>query len=242
MTDRPVLFSGPMARAMFDGRKTQTRRVFQLPTKGIYVRKDMGGWAPTTNGGGGAFTIGRDGARKPAPETVGIWHQTTGRCLNAPYQVGDRLYVREAWRVNGWATDVATIFYRAHECASYTEMSSQFPVEGKTFVAPTPGKWRPGLHMPRWASRMTLIVTNVRVQPLQDISGEDAEAEGIFRHIAAHSVDKIFRGERSATAIQRYRELWDSLNAKRGFGWEVNPWVVAVTFSVAKANIDAVAA
>lgn len=234
--DRPILFSSPMVRALLAGTKSQTRRVFKLPTKGIYERKDMGSWAPTTNGGGGSFTIGRDGTRTPAPETVGIWHRTTGRCLNAPYQVRDRLYVREAWRA-GMARDRITP--RDLQPGSFVAYEADGPHDCEAVH----GRFRQGMHMPRWASRLTLIVSEVRVQRLQDIDEADARAEGITsdQHDDGRSIFPVpGHDDYASTAKGAYRKLWNGLNESRGFGWETNPWCIAVSFSVIKQNIDQV--
>jgi len=255
MTDRPILFSAPMVRALLDGRKTMTRRVLRLPTKTlsggpIYERKDMGGWEPTTNGGGGSFTVARDGSRVLSRETVGIWHRTTGVCLDVPYQVGDRLWVRES--IDKVCTDPGD---EVHYMADWDGDARGLG-------------WRPSIHMPRWASRLTLTVTDVRVQRLQDISEADAQAEGIVwqeptdddrawaRARAADgegdgSIEGVWIApgtrqgygarpnapEWGPTPEFAFRLLWDSLNARRGFGWDDNPWVVALTFTVEKRNI-----
>lgn len=226
--DRPILFSGPLVRALLDGRKTQTRRVFKLPTKGIYERKDMGGWAPTINGGGGSFTIAKDGTRVPAPETTGIWHQTTGRCLDAPYQIGDRLWVREAWQTESAYDDLSPAELGGEEQVRYDADGAHqtwgYPAISKI------GRFRQGMHMPRWASRLTLTVTEVRVQRLQDIGEADAIAEGCYQQDHANPCQN--------PGIKGFYYTWQSINAKRGHGWDTNPWVVAVTFTVAKHNID----
>lgn len=254
MTDRPILFSAPMIRALLDGRKTQARRVLNLPKKThsggpIYERKDMGGWEATTIGGGGCFTIGRDGSRCPAPERVGIWHQTTGTCMVAPYQPGDRLWVREAH---------ALVPASAYRCSEGVEQAIDpvYPRQAAIYRAgwerSAPGVgWRPSIHMPRWASRLTLNVTDVRVQRVQEISEDDARAEGSFLErcdcsaMRAKPKDWVmasFRQTACAYHGEEFRYLWNHLNASRGYGWEANPWVVAVTFSVERRNIDAPAA
>ncbi|RPJ29807.1 MAG: hypothetical protein EHM35_13115 [Planctomycetaceae bacterium] len=95
-------------------------------------------------------------------------------------------------------------------------------------------KWRPSIHMPRWASRTTLEVTEVRVQRVQEITCKDAEAEGAYtldgfgREVAAH----VAAAENLSviTPVILFRVLWNSINAKRGYGWDKNPWVWAVTF------------
>lgn len=89
---------------------------------------------------------------------------------------------------------------------------------------------RPSIFMPRWASRLTLTVTDVRVQRLQDITLGDICAEGLANSI--YDFRPVQRG------FDAWIELWDSMNAARGFGWDKNPWVAAYTFTVHRCNID----
>ena len=117
-----------------------------------------------------------------------------------PYgQVGDRLWVRESFY-----TESGDIWYKA---------------DGQT--APMFIKWKPSLFMPRWASRITLEITEVRVERLQEISDGDCQAEGCQY--------PQWRGSHTSWK-GAYKALWDSLNAKRGYGWEVNPWVWVISF------------
>ena len=137
-----------------------------------------------------------------------------------PYgQPGDRLWVRETW----FSPEKGIAAYKA-----YGEKKPNPPGQ-IGFYYPGPIKWKPSIHMPRWASRITLEVVNVRVERLQDITAHDALAEGIdtrglylgnpdYDHIARH------------TAIGLFRSLWDSINVSRGFGWDVNPWIWVVEF------------
>src|SRR6185437_4560549 len=189
--ERPIIFSAPMIRAIHAGRKTMTRRVLRLPTKthtggAIYERPDMGGWEPTTNGGGGCFTIGKSGERVPVPETVGIWHRTCGVCLDAPWQRGDILWVREAWTfINMQRRDDETEF-----CIGYPADGDDLPNRPFISVPDADEKWhdkgmswwdrrkRSSRFMLRWSSRITLRVTDVRVERLQEISLADVLAEG----------------------------------------------------------------
>jgi hypothetical protein len=203
--DRPILFSGPMVRALLAGTKTQTRRVLN-PQPNM-----LNGRLPLNNGRGS--------------------YSTDGGWTKYRFAIGDRLYVRETWRCNGWATDVATVMYRASEDGGYTAMTEKYPVAGKEPMRVT-GTWRPSIHMPRWASRLTLTVTDVRVQRLQETTVEDAVAEGA---LSTADVDQFAR----VHAIPQYQAIWDGLNAERGFGWSTNPWVVAVSFTVERHNIDA---
>ena len=136
MTERPILFSGPMVRAILEGRKTMTRRVIKLqPTGAADVQY-----------------------RVAAAVTMPV----SGRQQVCPYgRVGDHLWVRETWAPHAWPPTGPSYQYAADD---------QYPA---------PERWRPSIHMPRAASRITLEVLNVRVERLHDISEEDAKAEGV---------------------------------------------------------------
>lgn len=220
MADKPILFSGSMVRALLAGKKTQTRRLFNLPK-----------WAVP-----GTLEIDDDGPYACA--------EVSGCLAKVPTRIntGDRLWVREAWRCNGWATDLATIFYAASEGDGYTAMCEQFPVGDKRPLRITTG-WRPSIHMPRWASRLALTVTDVRVERLQDISEADAIAEGIQWRTRTPSGDFYHNFQNPDCPIMAYgayRSLWNHINGDGA--WESNPWVVAYTFTVIKENIDRIAA
>lgn len=229
MTDRPILFSGPMVRALIEGRKTQTRRVLKPQPVALETRP----LGFVGNPAKFAFTLCHEGG---ANETLYV---------PVAYTIGDRLYVREAWGVGtrpcpieGWRDGVE---YRAEEAYLDNEddeltLHAVTTPEGVHLEDYASDGWRPSIHMPRWASRLTLTVTDVRVQRVQDISNADALAEGIEWPIA----DCAEAGEPSGSPILVFEELWDSLNAKRGFGWDANPWVVAITFEVVQGNIDSI--
>jgi hypothetical protein len=104
--------------------------------------------------------------------------------------------------------------------------------ESKILYAPSmPKKWRPSIFMPRWASRITLEIVSVKVERVQEISKEDAIAEGV----EAVMVDGHKYGLQTGNDYKwAFNQLWDSINAKRGYGWDVNPWVWAVTFKRVK--------
>lgn len=231
MADRPIIFSASMVRALLAGRKTQTRRVLKLPTRTsgkdahvIYDHPKMGGWEATISGGGGCFTIARDGSRVPCPERVAIWHRTCGICIEAPYQVGDRLWVREAHA--GGVPGLSNVVYRAgHE-------------EDRSSGPRVDIRWRPSIHMARWVSRMTLTVTDVRVQRLQDISASDAVSEGLMP--APGGWWSGAEGQAGPTPRSAYAVLWNSLHGAGA--WDTNPWVAALAFIVHHANIDVLSA
>ena len=237
MTDRPILFSAPMIRAILreieapGAGKTQTRRVLKLGNRRPdYIgprgcTDDPSCWGWSDDERGDYWLVKRGEGDKGILD----WSDWSGA-----YRPGDRLWVRETWAAgacaNGlaprclhpgfWLRDNGGLWYAADEA------EPAHPVTPK-------GPNRPGIHMPRWASRLTLHVTDVRVQRLQDISEDDARAEGC----PCQSDDDLCGME----AAGWFRDLWDSLNAERA-PWASNPWVVAVTFRPVLSNIDRVAA
>lgn len=135
---------------------------------------------------------------------------------NCPYgQVGDRLWVREAFSLDIYHSAGATL-YRADGKETYVEYGTDR--EHRIH-------WKPSIFMPRWASRITLEITEVRVERVQEITLGDVKAEGITTSEGQNIVYGLF---------DNFERLWDSLNAKRGWGWEVNPWVWVISFKVAE--------
>ena len=132
-----------------------------------------------------------------------------------PYgKIGDRLWVRETWANILELSPEKNLVYKATDWKGWLE----YEVE--------PIKWSSPLFMPRWASRITLEITNIRVERLQDITEEDAEAEGISW---SHSGGP-FDNPEIIGAIENFAYFWDSLNAKRGYPWDSNPWVWVIEF------------
>lgn len=267
--DLPIIVSGPMVCALLEGRKTMTRRIIKLPTKGEYVRPDIGGWEPTTVGGGSSFRVRRDGTREPVPEIVAIWNRTTGTCIAAHYQVGDRLWVRETVACGACALDKpshwAPSFWRREQGSAENPNGLWYAADGLCPVSPITdrGRWVPSIHMPRWASRLTLIVTGTKVERLQDISQKDAIAEGAtsrrgcsgykdrdygwsmdwsradsgevqLRDIALSTPQAAFG---NFINVLHNGERWN-MPGKPAPIWDQNPYVVAITVRVIKANID----
>jgi hypothetical protein len=196
--EKPILFSGPMVRAILEGTKRQTRRVLNPQ--------------PAPN----------DAGWYPSPLHPRALHYASERHLRkglpidfCPYgQPGDRLWVRETW-----GPCAGGVVYRASEDPT---------------ACPDGGKWKPSIFMPRWASRLTLEVTEVRVERLQEISEEDAKAEGALFHDGGGIGHSGWRHDPNhgfvyPSARSSFAGLWDSINADRA-PWASNPWVWVVGF------------
>jgi hypothetical protein len=191
--DRPIIFSGPMVRALLDGRKTQTRRL---------------AWRDPHEGGPA------DGLeRRPSS-----WRKV---------QPGDRLWVRERCWSDYQGADGNGVRYQADgEWIKATDEERWAALDCYAHArhpdnATNTGQLVPSIHMPRWASRLTLAITDVRVQRLHEISEADAQAEGTTPF-----------GEYRPSHISAFRSLWNHLH---GFGaWDANPEVLALTFTVAR--------
>ena len=204
MKERPILFSAPMVRALLAGTKTQTRRVV----------KPQPEWLPevreTRRTDGFVWPIGALGQQCGAP------------LVKLPYGVpGDRLIVRETFRLPAEYDDVKPSLVRSSAPVWYAADGRAEDGWGKTRVS---------IHMPRWASRLTLKITDVRVERLQDISALDAMAEGLtWTAPGMWSVDRTLPiiGVNPRTV---YAELWEHINGPDA--WDANPWVWAVSFEV----------
>jgi len=222
MRERPILFSGPMVRALLDGRKTQTRRVIKPQPPALAARAttfierfDPGEWPWW-------WWLDSDGAR---------FFQPAFRC---PYgATSDRLWVRETWGLNDYQFERGPIPKARPPqlednglCYAATEDDSEIRNELR---------WRPSIHMPRWASRLTLEITEVRVERLQDITAADAEAEGVREpsigpiHVFSHGSSGILDPEK-ADPLALWQILWRFINGDDS--WAANPWVWAITFRV----------
>jgi hypothetical protein len=235
MTDRPILFSAPMVRALLDGRKTQTRRVIDFP--GIENVVEFVHVGTNRESGLREYEM-KDAAGQHVARPRG--KHSVCHIYSPRFAVGDRLYVREAWCAHwGRPEEGACEIRHGNVKQSNGEIIVLPHAEDQLWAYYRAGRgekplshvpWKPGIHMPRWASRLTLTVTDVRVQRVQEISEADAKAEGLFAKLYGAAPHQEFR--------RGFMTLWNSLNAKRGFGWDANPWVAALTFTVAKRNID----
>lgn len=147
--------------------------------------------------------------------------EVNGRDYRCPYGLpGDRLWVRETFSPD---------YFDAQSRHAYR---ADWTLESGEFV-PEP-KWTPSIHMPRWASRITLEVTDVRVERVQDISNSDIYAEGIL----PPDPDEPGPYDPDEGARSAFKDLWWSINAKRGYGWEKNPWVWVVEFKRVESIYD----
>lgn len=217
MTDKPILFNGPMVRAILDGRKTQTRRAL--------MRTNLMEW---------------DG-KEMRPIPVGF----------AP---GDRLWVRETFNQfwfsqdgdDAWPSDKlatpAEVRAIAEDGSRVSPPQTVYRESDRARKWFDDQPWRPSIHMPRWASRLTLIVEDVRVQRLQDISEADALAEGAPVAVDQWSADGsgnaclTDKTWRRVSPARWFHDLWNSINGPEA--WAANPWVAAITFRTIRANID----
>ena len=216
MKERGVIFNAEMVQAILDGRKTQTRRII----------KDC--------------SVGRDPISKfiqIGKKFIGCYPEDVPELIRecCPFgAVGDRIWVREAFRVMGCATDVARLMYKASERSSFTEATRTVPVASCT-KQPS-HKWTPSIHMPRWASRIMLEITHVRVERLNSISEEDAAAEGVGSALwfAAKGVPEEEwaslgeHGAERASHINTFATLWESIYGTSS--WQANPWVWVIEF------------
>lgn len=216
MKERPILFNADMVRAILDGSKTQTRRMVKpqpaedesIFKMGLIVR----GW----------ITGKADDNDYPRSH------------ISCPFgESGDRLWVRETWRhtsvtleesraltediTSGCAVDWrADYVERMIRDAGFSRADAELSCEFET--------WKPSIHMPRWASRILLEITNVRVERLQDISEADAKSEGA----AWGACGAPQEGSHKAG----FAQLWESINGPGS--WEANPWVWVIEFKVAE--------
>lgn len=227
MADRPILFSPPMVRALLDGRKTQTRRVLNPQP----VISDSGCWQwDYVNSG----FVGSSGTH------IESFAKSAGSHIRI--QLGDLLWVREAWR-SWWK------YNRAKPSQIPHGAEVQYVADDP--LSPWDARYRPAMFMPKWASRITLLVTGVKVERLNDISEEDAIAEGIEK-IFYDGPKKEFKGSFGwkdyrdhphavvpfKSPIRSYESLWDRINGDGA--WAQNPWVVAYRFDPIFKNINEV--
>jgi len=259
----PMIMGAESVRGILEGRKTMTRRVVTPQPPGDF---DIGMYHP--------IGVDRHGEEYPKPERFGIWGD--GWDIPCPYgQVGDRIWCKETWgivthtfddneKVVDWVPDRPArkiremrygngyydghIIYRADGDAEWNAGDDP-SIETKTC-------WESPLYMPRLASRLTLEITGIRVERLQNITEDEALSEGVISdkdyndragesnlfpcpRCEGYRLQEAFGHDYGISEVdctlcdtinKRFRIIWDSLNAKRGYPWTVNPWVWVIEF------------
>ena len=226
MKERPILFSAEMVKAILNGSKTQTRRIKGIADLDLLnCRFDGKRWQKH---------IGYPVGHADIPCSYG--------------EAGDRLWVRETWRswfptvkdengidaLDKWGVQQLGEHWHVRYRADGKEIETDVGWdEGDNYADPIdlgihiePAKWRPSIFMPKMFSRILLEITDVSCERVQDISEDDAFAEGISY------------GDWLADPVKEFEKLWDSINKKRGYGWDNNPWVWVVKFKAIKPEVN----
>lgn len=210
--ERPIIFNSEMVRAILDSRKTQTRRVIKGEIHISHKSNEVYGnyhWHPL------------HGKYMEAYKKDTFLARLSGR---SPYgKVGDLLYVRESWQplyayCNPSIGIVGACFRHR---GGGRKFNPKFKNTGMHIDDTYPNK--PSIHMPKWATQVWLEITGIRVERAKDISEADVLAEGIEKHCTPTE-------NGISTPTTRFVKLWDSINAKRGYGWKLNPWVWVIEF------------
>ncbi len=209
MKEKGIIMSGDHPAKVLDETKTMTRRTWGLSLVND-PPQSMANWQK--------IAVFQDGSvRFATPDGNG------DVTLVCPYGgVGDRLWVREGYCIgNNKRGEYANIIYKSACEPFYLRVDWNEWLEKEVNKGGYISKWRPSIHMPRWASRINLEITEVRVERVQEITEEDCIVEG-----CPHALMML-----PTVPMQKwYEHLWDSLNAKRGYGWSANPWVWVVSF------------
>jgi hypothetical protein len=228
MKEHPILFTGPMVRAILEGRKTQTRRPVKVP-KGL--------------------TLGRHGSELIAYDDEGGPARVE---IKRPFAVGDRLWVRETFSYLLVAEEHHYVAGGDLQCRVRTRLVTAEDLEERDGGPPSAiaykashtdeeikswgvhrETWRPSIHMPRWASRITLEVTDIRPERVRDIGCEGAIQEGVHPHPDV-GMFEVEGEHRNFTARASFAMLWDGIYGEGPLAWANNPWTWATTFKVVK--------
>ncbi|SHN86469.1 MULTISPECIES: hypothetical protein [Desulfitobacterium] len=219
--ERPILFSTPMVRAILEGRKGMTRRVMREQP----IEDENGYWHLLKNGH--RFNLGGHVGKQRDGTSIHPYGIEDLVAKHAPYKPGDLLWVRETWRQQPHEYDAITGEYSDFEC----QYKADYTVEENACYGRcgglAPWKWRPSIFMPREAARLFLRVIGVRVERLQTITEEEAQNEGVSDPYEYQPPEYYEQPHIRGMEYHRsaFAGLWDSLNVKRGFRWETNPWV-----------------
>lgn len=210
MNSKPILFSSEMVRAILEGRKTQTRRVMKPQPSDDFSPVAVEWYSP--------IVIDRHGEEQPGKEIFGVYSDEEGyRC---PYGAPeDQLWIKEAWgvheRISCCKEDMPNCKCKDGVFRPVVHFAGK---ENHAWGMYGPPKKRSARFMPRTASRITLEIVKVRVERIKEITTQDCEAEGV-----GYDLNEI--GWHYA-----FGQLWNKINEKRGFGWNVNPWVWVIEF------------
>jgi len=222
MKERPILFSTPMVRAILEGRKGQTRRIVKHPIR--QYQNSLQKCLSFHIDGGGNW-VGWSSNRASLPKETKVIY-SNGEGIKCPYgQPGDILWVRETW---------AFLEGPPSEQDNTTDWGFCYKADDPHIA----DKWKPSIFMPKEACRIRLEVTDVRVERLNDITDDDAKAEGVYfygwddYHQDDYKNylydDKNYDDWGVQTAKESYETLWESINSKGS--WKKNPWVWVITF------------
>ena len=210
--ERPILFSGPMVRAILSGAKTQTRRI----VRGVNSETELAPDFTTSFPEHGMDAVRFEDGHAVFEYQTGIADTREYR-VRCPFgKIGDCLWVRETWRDR---SVVGHSRFHGEQEAEWIEYRADRPSNDRTGL-----RWRPSIHMPRRVSRITLEITGVRVERLQDISIDDVIAEGIEPVKNGPHANQYWREETGA----KFVDLWESINGPDL--WAVNPWVWVIEF------------
>ena len=226
MKEVPIIFSAEMIQAILKRHKTETRRIVR-PQPVLFEYPNLWLWQ----------------AKPWRAKHRGHRHVCDAQALpdvlvqEGPYQAGDHLWVRETWGGIFLSSQSGHYLqWKNVPKSDRTQERCEYLLYRATDDDPDyEGCWAPSIHMPRWASRLTLEVLGVRAERLQDITCEDIMAEGI-RYRMPGTTAQLYIGDLPQDKSLRtaFVRLWDSLNKKRGFGYATNPWVRIVEFEVLK--------
>ena len=237
MKERPILFSAPMVRALLAGTKTQTRRAVSRGNSVLdWDGNSLAKWGGLDLSIATAFSAQTKGAAVGSPAGVVSLHalasglpgyrpgEHTSHRIYPRWRPGDRLWVKETFGLHAHLD--FTDWHRGSIRGEIEDdIRERFAVAYRAdHYDKDHAAWRPSIFMPRWASRITLEITDVRVQRLRDITDEDAKAEGITEAEAAYERD-VYPHDSYRRA---YSALWDRINGPGA--WASNPWVWALTF------------
>lgn len=212
MKELPIIFSGAMIPPILDDRKSATRRLDGL--KRVNQEPDLWNYSASV---GHVFY-----PKKPGKDKYPI-------ALKCPYEPPQRRWVRETcWYYK--SSEIEMAGFPGGTITRKSEKTGYAFHRNDSFLPPENDIWKkkPSIFMPRWASRITLEILSVKAERVQEISEEDIEREGVLGDSYLYEMGITKRDPHSARIY--FMELWDSLNLKRGYGWDANNWVWAVSF------------